>query len=189
MDSPSNSPVNLKHRLTGAIILLLVPVLLLPWFLDTSSVPQRPQGPDTALQPKAEFVAAIDSSRPTLAVPKPESADERIGSDESDQTPPAPAAAEGSAQPGSSENRAVEPDTPIWIVQVGAFKQVENLEQRQARLADNGIASSRERATVNDQPIWRLVLGPFETKEIAERESGKATLVTGERAVVVQKSP
>ena len=32
-----------------------------------------------------------------------------------------------------------------------------------------------------------MLLGPFETKETAERESGKAVLITGEQTVVTSQ--
>ncbi|MEK9786537.1 MAG: SPOR domain-containing protein [Gammaproteobacteria bacterium] len=93
-----------------------------------------------------------------------------------------PAEAEVSGDPSSEGVEAVKAG---WIVQLGVFRDKTNAITQQQRLQENGIRSDRESITFEDSPAWRIVLGPFDSKEEADRESGKAVLVTGERALVL----
>ena len=148
MDAPSDSPVNLKHRLTGAIILLLMPILLLPWWLDTSAVPQREREAAAAFQPNSDFVSALESPKMALTDSRGEGATEIITTSESGSAAGAPMASPNPASETLHDSTAGVLTKSGWFVQVGAFKQIENLEQREARLAENGISSIREKIKI-----------------------------------------
>lgn len=192
MDSSAQSPVNLKHRLTGAAVLVVIAVVVIPWLLGGASGPMRGKpAVSPALQPKSEFVsdlslpptgAAINSSTSESVH---DSAAPSAGGDSAPSdvvTTLRPAEAE---VPGDPSSEGVEAVKAGWIVQLGVFRDMTNAITQQQRLQENGIRSDRESITFEDSPAWRIVLGPFDSKEEADRESGKAVLVTGERALVL----
>ena len=55
METTSEAPFNLKHRATGAVILVSVPVLLLPWLLGGQNGHQAIDEASLILEPKSEF--------------------------------------------------------------------------------------------------------------------------------------
>ena len=73
-----------------------------------------------------------------------------------------------------------------WVVRVGVFSQSENLKKRANLLLDNGMIARQETIEINGRAMVRIFLGPFADLAAAERESGKAMLVTGEPAFVVE---
>ena len=73
-----------------------------------------------------------------------------------------------------------------WVVRVGVFSEPDNLKRRADLLSDNGMTSRQETIEINGRPMVRIFLGPFADLATAERESGKAMLVTGEPAFVIE---
>ncbi len=60
MESTPQHPVNLKHRLTGAAALVLIAVIVIPWFLGGSNSPPRSRTvTPPVVQPDSEFVATL----------------------------------------------------------------------------------------------------------------------------------
>ena len=73
-----------------------------------------------------------------------------------------------------------------WVVRVGVFSEPDNLKRRADLLSNNGMTSRQETIEINGRPMVRIFLGPFADLATAERESGKAMLVTGEPAFVIE---
>ena len=101
----------------------------------------------------------------------------------------APTQTESIDDPPTITNTPSSPDTPAksgWVVRVGVFSEPSNLEKRSGLLVSNGMTPQRENIDINGHTAVRIYLGPFPDLPTAERESGKAMLVTGEPAFVVE---
>ena len=201
MDESGNSPVNLKHRLMGAFILLVLPILVLPWLLGGGNgVPRQLPGKDPGFGPTDQFVSTIGGGdlAPDVTNVAESPAKQTVNSDGmadqdsekgvSETTIEQKALYQNNDPSASPEevdtDKSVVLVNPGWLVQIGAFQDEENLKMLETRLAENNMPARREKIVIGEKPVWRLLLGPFETKEAAERESGKAVLITGEPTVV-----
>ena len=201
METTSEPAFNLKHRVTGALILLAWPVLLLPWLLGGQTAQETVHEPAAFLEPKSEFNSSIgpsSESQAALAKPQP---DVSGGSGDQTSTKNAEPAASGESE--ESEDKGEDSDNEGnvaaasvadtlsgvqqgWVVRVGVFSQAENLKKRSSLLKDNGMTPQQEDIEINGRAAVRIFLGPFSDLAAAERESGKAMLVTGEPAFVVE---
>ena len=201
METTSEPAFNLKHRVTGALILLALPVLLLPWLLGGQTGHETVHEPAAFLEPKGEFNSSIGpspESQAALAKPEPDVSD--APGDQTSTRNAEPAASGESEEPEDngedSNNEGNVAAASVagtlsgvqqgWVVRVGVFSQAENLKKRSSLLKENGMTPQQENIEINGRPAVRIFLGPFSDLAAAERESGKAMLVTGEPAFVVQ---
>ena len=127
------------------------------------------------LEPTREFISSIGTASNALGTSHaPDSAEFQTKS---------------IVDPPTIANKASSPATPTesgWVVRVGVFSEPSNLETRSSLLAANGMTPQRENIDINGHTAVRIYLGPFPDLATAERESGKAMLVTGEPAFVVE---
>ena len=175
MEAPAEPPFSLKHRATGAIILLAIPVLILPWLLGGESAPIPVNTTPAVLEPTREFISSIGTTASAVAA--------------SSATGSAPTQTESVNDPPTITDTPSSLDTPAesgWVVRVGVFSEPSNLEKRSGLLVSNGMTPQRENIDINGHTAVRIYLGPFPDLATAERESGKAMLVTGEPAFVVE---
>tara|TARA_Y100000588_G_scaffold238265_1_gene251956 strand:- start:1464 stop:2075 length:612 start_codon:yes stop_codon:yes gene_type:complete len=201
METPSEPAFNLKHRVTGALILLALPVLLLPWLLGGEAGYEVVHEPADFLEPKGEFNSSIGPSTASQgALEKSESDVSDASGDQISTKNPEPTASGKLEKPkdngegGDNEDNvtAVSVAPALigvqqgWVVRVGVFSQAENLKKRSSLLKDNGMTPHQENIKINGRVAVRIFLGPFSDLAAAERESGKAMLVTGEPAFVVE---
>jgi DedD protein len=201
METTSEPVFSLKHRVTGALILLALPVLLLPWLLNGQGGQETVHEPAAFLEPKGEFNSSIgpsSESQTALAKSEPDVSDapgDQISTENTETV--ASGQSEKSEDNGedsdNGRNVAVASVAPTlsgvqqgWVVRVGVFSQAENLKKRSSLLKDNGMTPQQEHIEINGRAAVRIFLGPFSDLATAERESGKAMLVTGEPAFVVQ---
>jgi len=201
METTSEPAFNLKHRVTGALILLAFPVLILPSLLGGQAGHETAHEPAAFLEPKSEFNSSIGPSLESEAAPaKPEP---DVSDAPGDQTPAKTAEPVASGELEKPEDNgegsdneghvaAVSVASPLsglqqgWVVRVGVFSQAENLKKRSSLLKNNGMTPQQENIEINGRTAVRIFLGPFSDLAAAERESGKAMLVTGEPAFVVE---
>lgn len=201
METTSDPAFSLKHRVTGALILLALPVLLLPWLLGGRTGQETVHEPPAFLEPKGEFNSSIGPSpeaQVALAEPGPDVSD--APGDQISTKNAEPAASQESEKPEEngeeSDNEGKVAAASVagslsgvqqgWVVRVGVFSQAENLKKRSSLLKDNGMTPQQENIEINGRAAVRIFLGPFSDLAAAERESGKAMLVTGEPAFVVE---
>ena len=180
MEAPAEPPFNLKHRATGALILLAVPVVMLPWLLggEPGSIQVNPT--PTVLEPTGEFISSIGTtSNAVNTVPAPDATQNSTESTEDAAVITATSETTTSPSPGARAEVG-------WVVRVGVFSESSNLEKRSSLLAANGMTPQKENININGHTAVRIYLGPFPDLAAAERESGKAMLVTGEPAFVVE---
>ena len=197
METTSEAPFNLKHRATGAVILVSVPVLLLPWLLGGQNGHQAIDEASLIPEPKSEFISSIgptvDTSK-TPTSPDPDISSERKGQAQEEDTGSSTSEPTANQDYGRidespetvSNSNALTGEETGWVVRVGVFLESKNLKRRADLLANNGMASRQETIEINGRPMVRIFLGPFADLAVAERESGKAMLVTGEPAFVIK---
>ena len=197
METTSEPPFNFKYRATGAVILLSFPVLLLPWLLGGQNGRQAIDEASLIPEPKSEFISSIG---PAVALSKASiNPDPNISSERADQNPqektgsstsePATDQSEDGIGGGTetiSDSIALSGAQTGWVVRVGVFSEPDNLKRRADLLSNNGMTSRQETIEINGRPMVRIFLGPFADLTTAERESGKAMLVTGEPAFVIK---
>ena len=164
-------PVNLKHRLIGAVVLVLAAVILVPLILSeheppaelkaVSDIPAKGGASDVAPAPVA--------SEYTLPEPPSEPAPEQKPA-----TTPAAKAPADAAKPSKS-----------WVVQVGIFANAGNATRLSERLKQQGHAVLLDSISQNNEKRTRLRVGPFADKDAAQRAQAKIQQQAGVAGAVV----
>ena len=179
-------PYELKHRITGAIILVGTTIVLLSWVLKTpESLTRMP-------------VSTPPVSSVEMTEPDEDGFVSRIVSDQSDPPRPAkPAKSKLSspvktplltpdlqpatqiARPATALNTVPsEKKMPVasartadsrWIVRVGAFREKANVEQLVKRLKAMGYEPKQKPKKINDLTVIRVWVGPFSERKEANR--------------------
>ncbi len=187
MESTPQHPVNLKHRLTGAAALVLIAVIVIPWFLGGSNSPPRSRTvTPPVVQPDSEFVATLGQSNATseasaLSI-EPTAAQGEVPSQ---SATPAMTSQEASPEPKGTDSAISEGVVrPEWGVRLGPYETSDDAEKLELQLRENGVLAERELFSLNGASAWRIVLGPFQSEEQAEGERVKAVLSTGAPAEV-----
>ena len=187
MESTPQHPVNLKHRLTGAAALVLIAVVVIPWFLGGSNSPPRSGTvAPPVVQPDSEFVATLGRSNTTseesASFIEPKAAQ---GQGPSQGATPAMTSQEASPEVKGTDSAISEREVrPEWGVRLGSFQTPDDAEKLELQLRENGVFTKRELFSRNGVSAWRIVLGPFQSEEQAEGERVKAVLSTGAPAEV-----
>ena len=162
---------NLKHRLTGAIILVSVAVIFVPVILEgpdnewtplTHSIPEAPQ-----LDYKAhlEVPAPIEAPAPVKTARKVEQKPVYKLAEPAIRKPLAP-------EPKPEPVEQVKPVTASlsgWYVQVGSFSQEMNASGLGKRLELSGYETRLQKTTTETGSAWRVMVGPSKTRDVAEK--------------------
>ena len=191
--------VNLKHRLVGATVLILVAVILLPRVLtgtDAESVRSSVNVRTTPqIQPQVLSVVTPPESDPTEAskrtrieiIEQPavartgngirivESSDLHSADGIEDQN------AEIRLLSRSSVSKSI---VTGFIVQVGIFQRPENTRNLISDLKKDGIDAKAETIEMDGRHATRIWLGPFSTRSEATREGNKAMMRTHSKPIV-----
>jgi DedD protein len=213
-----NEPFVLKHRLTGAAILIAFAVLVLPLLLGgPDGGDQQGAGDDTDTTVFHSSITPIGGATPTAQ--QRAAAGEAAGADDErvdgatpavstaakaeDETRTASVDRENPPQPGdkaatdksttqstgdagqstgSAGTKTVERG---WIVQVGVFKNPDNVKKLVAKLADGGIESSTSDVETSEGDATRVFVGPFETRVEAARSNVRVKQRTGSEGLIV----
>jgi DedD protein len=196
-----------KERLTGAIILVALIVLLVPELL-TGPIRLRPAPAAAATAATAAAVGAggaahgeaplrsytmtlgapppVESSPPEVlpqAPPPPPTASQQAGPPESSTPSAAPAAPQGGLQgTRSPAHPVVEEDRSSassagWVVQLGSFASRHNAERLARSLQSRGFRMSVSPARAGSRVLWRVRAGP------ARNHAGAVHLATRLRAL------
>jgi DedD protein len=190
---------NLKHRLVGATVLILVAVILLPRVLTgtdaesaRSSVKTRTT---TQIQPQVLSVVTPSKSDPT-EVSKgtrieiiEQHAVTRTGDGTGivkgrDFQSPDGIEDQNAEIPLTSHSSVSKSIVKGFIVQVGIFQQRQNARNLILNLEKDGIAAKTEVVEVDGRPATRIWLGPFSTRSEATREGNKAMMQTHSKPIV-----
>lgn len=181
----------LKQRLVGAIVLISLAVIFIPFILEGPDDEWSPRTPDMPEPPRIDYQAEVDLPLPgtvpePVEAPPPETVQEPMDL----AIPEPPAAGESEAQPSPGQAAVSEPAAPAagaepsapapasatataaekWVVQVGSFGQQLNASGLRQRLEKAGYHSYLQEIKVGGSPAWRVLVGPYGNREQAERQ-------------------
>jgi cell division septation protein DedD len=190
---------NLKHRLVGATVLILVAVILLPRVLTGTGAESVRSSVDprttTQIQPQVLSVVTPQKSDPTetstrtrieiIEQPAVPEAGDGTGVVESSDFHQADGIEDQSAEiPLSSRSSVSRSIVKGFIVQVGIFQQRENTINLILNLKKDGIDAKAETIAMDGRQATRIWLGPFSTRSEAIREGNKAMMRTHSKPIV-----
>ncbi len=177
----------LRQRLVGAVVLVLVAVIFLPMFFrQPETEDERVSEPVIPPKPEADFSSRIvplaeeslgDAGTEPAATVEPKLPQAPIA--ESSPAAPevpagtAPAAAGEAAMPAEMALAAPVETAPAegglggWVVQVGSFSRRENAVALEARLKTRGFSAFVEELTRDKKTIYRVRIGPELSKDKA----------------------
>lgn len=196
----------MKERLTGAIILVVLMVLLVPELLTgpIRSAPRAaPAAPPSEGAPLRSYTISLADDPKAASAPAAQAASDP-GAAPADATPPPPAGQGGSSEPQSA--RAAEPATASgatashalpaaaspaagvagsWAVQLGSFANRANAERlaRQVKAQGFKVSVSQENA---GRRLYRVRVGPARDHAAASALASQLA-AAGHRGAVVPK--
>ena len=184
------SPINLKHRIIGAVILVSLAVIFLPMILSERE-------PPTELKAISEIPGKGTASE---APPPSTSDDSRDGGGRAasgtaaeyalPEPPPEPAALPAPATKPAAPAPAKAPAAGArpakgWVVQVGIFANAANAARLGDKLKAQGHEVMLENITQNNEKRVRLRVGPFADKGAAQQAQVKIHQDAGVSGTVV----
>ena len=197
----------LRNRLTGAVILVLLAVLLLPELLTgaggtatrtPSPADARPEG-DAPLQTLQIDLSGTARGPAGSALPPPEVTDGladdlevdpaapppvvRLPVPEASTTAP-PAAAPPTAAPPTAAPAPVDPTATRFYVQVGTFATRERAETAQKDLARRGFKVIINETTSGARRLHRVRVGPVADRAAAVALEAQLRSLAPDRAIV-----
>ena len=190
---------NLKHRLVGATVLIVVAVILLPRVLTGTNVETARFNDAGRAAPQIQ-PQVLSVVTPAESVPAGVSEKTRIEIIEQ------PAAVLTDVEPGrlqsrgslkgdgtgdrstevsfSSDSSASKSIVTGFIVQVGIFQRPENTRNLISNLNMDGIDVKVETVEIDGQQATLIWLGPFSTRVEAEREGNKAMMRSETKPII-----
>ena len=199
MADPPDGYFNLKHRLVGATVLILVAVILLPRVLtgtDAESVrssvnvrtmpqiqpqvlsvvtPRKSNQTEVSKRTRIEIIEQPVVARTGDGTRIVESSDLHSADGIEDQNAEIPMLSR------SSVSKSI---VTGFIVQVGIFQRPENTRNLISDLKKDGIDAKAETIEMDGRQATRIWLGPFSTRSEATREGNKAMMRTHSKPIV-----
>jgi DedD protein len=154
---------NLRHRLTGAIILVSVAVIFIPVILEGPDNEWAPLSHSIPEAPQLDYKARLDVPQPIeepamvkhTVVPKP--------------AEPAKTAAQAPKPVPVKRAQPAAESLSGWYVQVGSFSQELNAGGLIKRLELSGYETRLQKAATETGNAWRVMVGPSKTRDVAEK--------------------
>ena len=208
---PAASPreYQLKHRLAGAVIMISVAVLVIPWLLPTGDVAPgtSPDGarkigsdglvsevvPLLPVTPPTESPTAVDTTdeasvtlplEPQDDAPRPAllGGDSTASSAGNDGDDDADAIADNAGNTDDDADKS-----PQWKVTVGSFSKPENIQAVTAKLSAAGYAAKKTAVTTAaGKAATRIWLGPFASQDEAQKIGAEVKSLFDESVVTKQ---
>ena len=158
---------NLKHRLTGAIILVSVAVIFIPVILEGPDNEWAPLSHSIPEAPQMDFKAHLDVPAPIPAPVKP-TVVQKPAEPEKTAIPVPESKPELEPEPAKQVQPATE-SLSGWYVQVGSFSQELNASGLGKRLELSGYETRLQKAATKTGYAWRVMVGPGKTRGAAEK--------------------
>jgi cell division septation protein DedD len=198
--------IGLKERLIGAVVLVILAVIIIPWVLKGGSAPDATVTKPLAL-PQATSAAApqayrMDLNNPatagTGAVPGNAASPPMAAGTAAPATAapnPGPAAGAPGTQP-RSKPAAPPRSAPAlrtatagkWIVQAGSYTNEANARSVERKLAARGLHAYISRYHQGGRTYYRVRVGPYSDRAAAERIVTEVSRAYGGRAQVIPNS-
>ena len=184
--------IGLKERLIGAVVLVILAAIIIPWVLKGGSVPST----TTVTQPLAlpqQATAAPAAQTYHMALSGPLSEASTLPASAASQSPPAPVAApaqQPAARPAGNAAAAAVPrphgTVPgKWAVQAGSYASQRNALAVEHKLVKRGFHAYVSRYHKNGRTYYRVRVGPYADRAAAERMVDKVARAYGGRAEAV----
>jgi len=178
----------LRERITGAIVLVVFAVLVVPIFLDGPSsegeiVSEAVTLPGQNNQDRKQQTIVLDRDRsqpvpasrtqvvpqssPQKSVPPPAGKETEVSAPQQSAPASAPAA-EVVAAAESPDKAAKTSATGMWAVQLGSFSAQENAERLASTLREQGYAAFLSQVQNDSGQLHRVRIGPQKDRESAE---------------------
>ena len=191
MPQPNDHSFDLKHRLVGAVVLIVVAVIVLPLVLTGQKQGHRHtsiNNGDAAVPIQQTFISRIEVEK------RDGSAQQSAADTGNDKSGPTKVFdTQGSSN--DVNNQRINDNRPVagsvglpsgWVVRVGVFQIPENAEKRKSLLDENGFNVNLEETKLDGKTAIRVFLGPFSREEEAERMKAQAVMVTNDKAFVAR---
>lgn len=174
--------IGLKERLIGAIVLVILGVIIIPFFLKgsspdsgvTQSVTLPPSGATSAPQ---QYTMALTPAAGTIVAAVP--------------TTQAPAPAAPAAKPVvHAIQRTADAPAPQgkWLVQAGSYGSEANAAKVAHTLEQHGYHASVSRFSKGGQTYFRVRVGPYTDRSAADKAATAVAQTYGGKADVVPNS-
>ncbi|MGA9851930.1 MAG: SPOR domain-containing protein [Gammaproteobacteria bacterium] len=193
--------VGLKERLIGAVVLVVLAVIIIPWVLKGGSAPSSTVTKPLALPPATTAAQAATAAAPqAYRMDLANSAATGTGSmPATAATQPAVVAAPGAnpaANPASIQpaSRTAAQPTPAsgmtattgkWAVQAGSYGNETHARSVERKLTQHGYHAYISRYHKGGRTYYRVRVGSYEDKAAAERIVTEVSRAYGGRAQVV----
>jgi len=153
----------LQERVTGAIVLVVMAVLMVPVFLDGSAdevetISRAVTLPGQNAQQAATQTIVLNRDR---SEPLPAQAAAPVADDTLRQKSPA------TEKPPAQTVATTQSSTGMWAVQMGSFSSQENAERLAATLRKEGYAAFLSQLEKASGPLHRVRVGPQKDRESA----------------------
>jgi len=179
----------LKERVTGAVVLVVFAVLVVPIFLDGPSVEdeivseavtlpgqnnqERKQQTIVLDRNRSEPVPASRTPANTQSSPVPAAAEkqEPVAKEQEESKPvaaPASSPPDTSSTPADPAVSTNASETGMWAVQLGSFSSQENAEALASSLRDQGYAAFLSQLQRDNGQLHRVRIGPQKDRASAE---------------------
>ena len=192
--------VRLKERLIGALVVVAIAVLVLPWILDddkgegsfTSQIPPAPPAPEARSvqlsQPRPLDEAAFDDS--IIAADTTSTSTEVLPAGNGPETAEAPvgeASGTDTVKPVPAERPA--PVQAGFVIQLGTFSNRDNAERLVQTLRAQKFAAYTKVDSRTDPVVVRVMVGPMARREQADAQLARVRTLSGQNAIVVAYDP
>ncbi|MGY5453104.1 SPOR domain-containing protein [Agarivorans sp. MS3-6] len=167
-----------KNRLVGTIILVALGVIVIPDVLDGKK--NRIEEEFNAIP----FAPKVDSL-PPLLIDLPSEQGQKDNSSESNNGEKA--ASNQQLEPGVI--RTIDFDKPAYIVQLGTFKNADNVSRLVAKLRDAGFQAHSYPEPAVEGELNRVFVGPNVSQKTLEQQQAKLKELTGLSGTIRQFDP
>jgi len=196
-----------RHRLTGAIVLILLAIVLLPMLLSRKPATEVPEGDHAVIEitkkGKKVFVSRISSTTEKDSTAVKRQAGGSGSKDNGKQssalfqpmaTPVAPAKStvkkSATKQSGARKSTAKKSSKTAyvngWILQVGVFSQSANANKKIAALKKKGFSARSGKVKTSKGTVTKVWIGPFKNRKSAEKMQDRLQHKTRQRGIVVK---
>ena len=181
-----------RRRLVGAAALVLLAVVFLPMVLDKEPKPvgqdiairipsqeNTPFNPQSAVPPPVAapkvtppvVPPAVVESKPATDAPKPQADNVAAPSEQKLANAPTdkPATEHADVKPAPEAKYASASKSQGYVILLGAFANMENAKQRQAKLNALGVHFYTEKIQAPSGDKLRVRAGPYATRDEAEK--------------------
>ena len=189
----------LKQRLVGAAVLVLLAVIVIPMVLDQpitpapqirrSPIPPKPEGEFSSriIPLDAPETPLVEAQRAKKVPIEPAETD----ADDSAGTAPSPADGaqfQGAAAPSESQpaTAAGQSELTAWAVQLGSFSSAQNAVALRDRLRKKGYTAFVEKGRAHGSEITRVFVGPELARDQADKIVKKLYAETRLKGMVVR---